>query len=91
MRILVIEDEPELLQDISKGLILKGYAVDQADNGEIGCQMAIDEEYDLIVLDLNLPGMDGFSILKELRKERKEQKSIGNTRTVRMPTKIIKI
>ena len=65
MRILVIEDEPELLQDISKGLILKGYAVDQADNGEIGCQMAIDEEYDLIVLDLNLPGMDGFSILKE--------------------------
>ncbi len=74
MRILVIEDEPELLQDISKGLILKGYAVDQADNGEIGCQMAIDEEYDLIVLDLNLPGMDGFSILKELRKERPQTK-----------------
>lgn len=74
MRILVIEDERELLQDISKGLILKGYAVDQADNGEIGCQMAIDEEYDLIVLDLNLPGMDGFSILKELRKERPQTK-----------------
>lgn len=74
MRILVIEDEPELLQDISKGLTLKGYAVDQADNGEIGCQMAIDEEYDLIVLDLNLPGMDGFSILKELRKERPQTK-----------------
>lgn len=74
MRILVIEDEPELLQDISKGLILKGYAVDQADNGEIGCQMAIDEEYDLIVLDLNLPGMDAFSILKELRKERPQTK-----------------
>ena len=74
MRILVIEDEPELLQDISEGLILKGYAVDQADNGEIGCQMAIDEEYDLIVLDLNLPGMDGFSILKELRKERPQTK-----------------
>ena len=74
MRILVIEDEPELLQDISKGLILKGYAVDQADNGEIGCQMAIDEEYDLIVLDLNLPGMDGFSILKEPRKERPQTK-----------------
>lgn len=74
MRILVIEDERELLQDISKGLILKGYAVDQADNGEIGCQMAIDEEYDLIVLDLNPPGMDGFSILKELRKERPQTK-----------------
>lgn len=69
MRILVIEDEQELLQDISKGLTLKGYAVDQADNGKNGCQMAVDEEYDLIVLDLNLPGMDGFSILKELRRE----------------------
>ena len=69
MRILVIEDEQELLRDISKGLTLKGYAVDQAENGKNGCQMAIDEEYDLVVLDLNLPGMDGFSILKELRKE----------------------
>lgn len=62
MRILVIEDEKELLQDIAKGLSLKGYAVDQADNGRPGCQMAIDEAYDLVVLDLNLPEMDGFSI-----------------------------
>ena len=67
MRILIIEDEKELLQDIAKGLTLKGYAVDQADNGKTGCQMAVDEEYDLVVLDLNLPEMDGFSILKELR------------------------
>lgn len=62
MRILVIEDEKELLQDIAKGLSLKGYAVDQADNGRAGCQMAVDEAYDLVVLDLNLPEMDGFSI-----------------------------
>lgn len=74
MRILVIEDEQELLQDISKGLTLKGYAVDQADDGKNGCQMAVDEEYDLIVLDLNLPGMDGFSILKELRREHPQTK-----------------
>lgn len=69
MRILIIEDETELLQDIAKGLTLKGYVVDQADNGKAGCQMALDEEYDLVVLDLNLPEMDGFSILKELRRE----------------------
>lgn len=62
MRILVIEDEKELLQDIAKGLSLKGYAVDQADNGRTGCRMAVDEAYDLVVLDLNLPEMDGFSI-----------------------------
>lgn len=74
MRILVVEDERELLQDICKGLTLKGYAVDRADNGKTGCQMALDEEYDLIVLDLNLPGMDGFSILKELRRERPQAK-----------------
>lgn len=74
MRILVIEDEKELLQDIAKGLSLKGYAVDQADNGRTGCQMAIDEAYDLVVLDLNLPEMDGFSILKELRRENPQTK-----------------
>ncbi|MBS5145183.1 MAG: response regulator transcription factor [Butyricicoccus pullicaecorum] len=74
MRLLIIEDEKELLQDISKGLRLKGYAVDQADDGKTGCQMAVDEEYDLIVLDLNLPRMDGFSILKELRKEHPQTK-----------------
>ena len=67
MRILIIEDEKELLGDIAKGLTLKGYAVDQAENGITGCQTAIDEEYDLIVLDLNLPGLDGFSILRELK------------------------
>lgn len=74
MRILVIEDEKELLQDIAKGLSLKGYAVDQADNGRTGCQMAIDEAYDLVVLDLNLPEMDGFSILKALRRENPQTK-----------------
>ena len=74
MRILIVEDERELLQDIAKGLTLKGYAVDQVDNGTLGCQMAIDEAYDLIVLDLNLPGMDGFSLLKELRQERPQTK-----------------
>lgn len=67
MRILIIEDEKELLRDIAKGLTMKGYAVDGADDGAEGCRMALDEEYDLVVLDLNLPGMDGFSILKELR------------------------
>lgn len=74
MRILLVEDETELLQDIAKGLMLKGYAVDQADNGAAGCQMALDEEYDLVVLDLNLPGMDGFSLLKELRRSRPQTK-----------------
>ena len=74
MRILIIEDETELLQDIAKGLALKGYAVDQADNGKTGCQMVLDEEYDVVILDLNLPGMDGFSILKALRQAKSPTK-----------------
>lgn len=69
MRILIIEDEKELLQDIAKGLTLKGYAVDQAENGSTGLQMALDEEYDLVVLDLNLPGKDGLQVLSELKTE----------------------
>lgn len=74
MRILVIEDEAELLGDLARGLTLKGYAVDQADHGAVGCQMALDDQYDLIVLDLNLPGMDGFTVLRTLRQEKPESK-----------------
>lgn len=74
MRLLVIEDELELLNDLSKGLKLKGYAVDQASDGTVGYQMAFDGDYDLIILDLNLPGMDGFEILKKLKCEKSDIK-----------------
>lgn len=70
MRILLIEDERELLLDLSRGLELKGYAVDQAETGPAGYQMAIDEEYDLVVLDLNLPEMSGLEVLSRLKKEK---------------------
>lgn len=74
MRILIIEDETELLHEIAKGLTLKGFAVDQADDGMRGYQMAVDEEYDVIVLDLNLPHMDGFTILDKLLQEEVQAK-----------------
>ena len=70
MRILLIEDEKELLLDLSRGLHLKGYAVDQAETGPAGYQMAIDEEYDLVVLDLNLPEMSGLEVLSRLKQEK---------------------
>ncbi len=68
MRILVVEDELDLLESIVEGLKIDGYAVDGCDNGKDAYEMAFVENYDLIVLDLNLPGMDGIEVLKEIRK-----------------------
>jgi DNA-binding response OmpR family regulator len=67
MRILVIEDDLPLAKFITKGLEQEHYAVDHASDGEQGHLMAADFDYDLIVLDLNLPKMDGLSVLKYLR------------------------
>lgn len=68
MRILVIEDEHRLSNVIKKGLLEDGFAVDQAFDGEEGQMLAEDEEYDLIVLDLMLPKIDGIEVCKNLRK-----------------------
>jgi DNA-binding response OmpR family regulator len=69
MRILVVEDEHRIANSIKKGLEIERFAVDVAYDGEAGFDMATSEEYDLILLDLMLPGMDGLSICKQLRKE----------------------
>jgi two-component system, OmpR family, response regulator len=69
MRILVVEDEHKIANSIKKGLEQELYAVDVAFDGLEGYDLASSEEYDLIVLDLMLPGLDGISICKRLRKE----------------------
>ena len=66
MRILIIEDEAELREDIAKGLRLKGFSVDTAEDGETGGFKIADGSYDLAVVDLNLPGKDGFAILQDV-------------------------
>ncbi|KKQ43434.1 MAG: Response regulator receiver domain protein (CheY-like) [Microgenomates group bacterium GW2011_GWC1_37_8] len=67
MRILVVEDERRLAAIIKKGLTEEGFAVDAAYDGEEGQYLAESEEYDLIVLDIMLPKVDGLTICKELR------------------------
>ena len=67
MRLLVVEDEKKVSGFIKKGLEEEGYAVDVAFDGKTGLQMAMDRVHDLIVLDIHLPGMDGLSLLHELR------------------------
>jgi len=69
MRILLVEDEKKLSDVIKKGLIEEGYAVDQAFNGEEGLYLAESESYDVIILDIMLPKMDGMTVCKELRKK----------------------
>ena len=74
MRLLVVEDEKKLCDMIAKSLHQAGYEVDTCNDGEEALEMICAEMYDLIVLDLNLPGMDGMDILRELRKENEETK-----------------
>ena len=67
MRILVVEDEKRIADFLSRGLESGGYAVDVANDGATAVEMAHTTEYDLIVLDLGLPDMDGLSVLQKIR------------------------
>src|SRR5438105_12278355 len=71
MRVLVVEDEPELLRVLVQALREDGYAVDEAADGEEGLYKAKSWDYDAVVLDLMLPRLDGWAVLAELRRARK--------------------
>lgn len=72
MRLLIIEDEKELCVTIADGLRSNGYEVDTCFDGADGLELATIEVFDLIVLDLNLPSMDGMEVLTHLRQENSE-------------------
>jgi len=67
MRILVVEDEHRLAAVLKQGLLEQGYAVDVAHDGEVGLGLAELEPYDLLVLDVMLPGLDGLALCRRLR------------------------
>ncbi|MFA6249881.1 MAG: response regulator transcription factor [Candidatus Shapirobacteria bacterium] len=69
MRILVVEDEHRIANSIKKGLEQERYAVDVAYDGTGGFDLASTEDYDLIILDLMLPGIDGLTICQRLRQK----------------------
>lgn len=71
MRILIVEDEPKTGDYLHKGLQESGFTVDVARNGVDGLTLALELDYDLVVLDVMLPRMDGWTVLRRLR-ERKD-------------------
>jgi DNA-binding response OmpR family regulator len=68
MKILLVEDEPKLNQFVKKGLEQHGYAVDSAMNGSVAIEMAAVTNYDLVILDLMLPGQSGFEVLENMKR-----------------------
>jgi len=70
MRILVVEDEAAILRVVKRGLEQAHYVVDTAQDGTTGLEMAVTQNYALIVLDLMLPGIDGLRVCQELRERR---------------------
>lgn len=76
MRILIIEDQPEIMQNIADYLELKGYLVDCAYDGLGGLHLAVTHPFDLIILDIMLPGMDGITLCQRLRQDARLQTPI---------------
>lgn len=68
MKLLLVEDDRNLRTFLRKALREEGYAVDYAESGDSGLERALNHEYECILLDVMLPGRDGFSVVEELRK-----------------------
>lgn len=69
MRVLIVEDDKALADGLMRTLKLSGYAVDHAESGELALRACAEEHYDLIVLDVSLPGIGGFEVLRQLRRD----------------------
>jgi DNA-binding response OmpR family regulator len=69
LSILLIEDHRPMAQNIGDYLQSKGHVIDYADNGKLGLQLALEERYDVLILDLMLPGMDGLQVCENIRQK----------------------
>ncbi len=88
MRILVIEDEPRILDFLRLGLEAEGFVVDAAEDGAVGLRHALDGAYELVVLDLLLPRLDGLRVLSELRHARPDVPVLILSARSDLPTKL---
>ena len=67
MKILIVEDEPKTGEYLRQGLSEAGFVADLAQNGSDGLHLALQGEYDLVILDVMLPGLDGWQVLQSMR------------------------
>jgi two-component system, OmpR family, response regulator len=88
MRILVIEDEARILSFVRRGLEAEGYTVEGACDGDAGLQLALEHEWDLVVLDLRLPGRNGLEVLRDVHHERPELPVLVLSALADVPTKL---
>ena len=79
MRVLVVEDDARIAAFVAKGLRENSYAVDVASDGDEAIYLASINTYDLFILDINLPKIDGFEVCREIRES-------GNTKPILMLT-----
>ncbi len=75
-RILIAEDEPRLSSFLEKGLRAAGYTTTVCDDGVKAAAIARDDEFDLLILDIGLPGQDGFSVLRAVRAQEAREEEI---------------
>jgi len=88
-RLLLVEDEPGLVLTLSDRLTREGYAIETSSDGESGLERAASERFDLVLLDVMLPRMNGFDVLRELRRRRIETPVIMLTARGQIVDKVV--
>lgn len=88
MKILIIEDEARILTSVARRLEAEGYSADCAEDGQQGLERALHGDYDLVVLDLSLPGLDGLDVLRKLQRERAKLPVLILSAQSDLPTKL---
>ncbi len=72
MRVLIVEDEAKVSQLLVKGFMESGFIAESVADGDIALQLALVEDYDLLIVDVMIPGLDGFSLVEALRKKERD-------------------
>lgn len=88
MRVLVVEDEARIRAFLTRGLEAEGFSVRSADNGVTGLELGLHEHFDLVVLDLLLPGLDGLSLLRDLHDAQPDLPVLVLSARSDLPTKL---